>query len=55
MNDIEKLIQLTAEEHDQDKSSARFFWFIFLLDKGIGVAALLAVLGLILLWCFYGR
>jgi hypothetical protein len=54
MNDIEKLIQLTTKEHERDKSSARFFWSIFLLDKWIGLLLVLG-LGIVLLWSFYAR
>lgn len=54
MNDIEKLIQLTAKEHDQDKSSARFFWFIFLLDKWVGLLLVVALIA-ILIWSLNAR
>lgn len=53
MNDIEKLIQL-SKEHDQDRSSARFFWWVFLLDKWIGVLLVL-VLGTALVWALHSH
>ncbi len=54
MNDIDKLIELTNKEHERNESSARFFWFVFLLDKWLGVAVLLAALAILILWYLHG-
>ena len=55
MNDIDMLVQLTAKENEGEKSAARFFWFIFLLDKGIALAVLMSLIIFIFRYYFYGR
>lgn len=52
MNDLEKLMQLTTEEHkNKDKGAAKFFWRVFLIDKAFGVLVVLGIIAALIYLC----